>query len=34
MGPDVDLTRFERVKDVNVPAGNGGQTKLTILRLL
>ena len=26
--------RFERVKDVTVPAGNGGQTKLTILRLL
>ena len=34
MGPDVDLTRFERVKDVTVPEGNGGQTKLTILRLL
>ncbi|HKP16751.1 MAG TPA: hypothetical protein VJT85_11810, partial [Gemmatimonadaceae bacterium] len=34
MGPDVDLNRFERVKEVSVPPGNGGQTKLTILRPL
>ena len=34
IGRDVDLTRFERVKDVSVPPGHGGQTKLTILRPL
>jgi len=34
LGPDVDTTRFERVREIRVPAGHGGQTKLTILRPL
>ena len=34
MGPDVDSTRFERVRQIDVPPGHGGQTKLTILRPL
>jgi hypothetical protein len=34
IGPDVDLARFERVKDVIVPRAHGGQTRLTILRPL
>ena len=34
MGPDVDSARFERVKEVTVPPGHGGQTSLTILRPL
>ena len=34
MGSDVDTTRFERVREIRVPPGHGGQTKLTILRPL
>ena len=34
IGPDVDLARFERVKEVSVPPAHGGQTKLTLLRPL
>ena len=34
IGPDVDTTRFDRVREIVVPPGHGGQTKLTILRPL
>jgi hypothetical protein len=34
LGSDVDTTRFERVREIVVPPGHGGQTKLTILRPL
>jgi len=34
IGPDVDLARFERVKEVSVPPAHGGQPKLTLLRPL
>ena len=33
-GPEVDTTRFERIREIGVPPGHGGQTKLTILRPL
>ena len=34
MGPDVDTTRFQRLREIDVPPAHGGQTKLTILRPL